>query len=119
MTTDDAPARAYRAYKQYIDAVFVPHTQIPLPPWENLSETHRAAWANFRHGGWLMLVLRRKTGERLFLFGNDGPIVLTVVERADGSMRIGIEADRAVIVVREENLTAEQQAAVRATGIRC
>ncbi len=46
-----------------------------------------------------MLVLSRKIGERI-LIGND--IAITVVRVGQGGVRIGIDAPRDMVVVREE-----------------
>lgn len=46
-----------------------------------------------------MLVLSRKTGERI-LIGDD--IAVTVVRVAQGSVRIGVEAPDDMAIVREE-----------------
>ncbi len=47
-----------------------------------------------------MLVLSRKPGERIFV-GNDITITVTKIDRA-GCVRIGIDAPRSVLVIREE-----------------
>ena len=46
-----------------------------------------------------MLIITRKTGERIML-GND--IVVHVMEVVGGSVRLGIEAPRSIPVYREE-----------------
>ncbi|MBO5438383.1 MAG: carbon storage regulator [Thermoguttaceae bacterium] len=46
-----------------------------------------------------MLVLSRKTGDRI-LIGDD--IAVTIVRVAQGTVRIGIEAPSGVAIVREE-----------------
>lgn len=46
-----------------------------------------------------MLVLSRKIGERIWI-GND--IAITVVRITGGGVRIGVEAPRALAVMREE-----------------
>ena len=46
-----------------------------------------------------MLVLSRKVGERI-LIGDD--ITITVVRVAQGTVRIGVEAPRDMMVVRQE-----------------
>jgi carbon storage regulator len=47
----------------------------------------------------MMLVLTRKAGERI-LIGDD--IVITVVRTGRDAIRIGVDAPRAVSVIREE-----------------
>lgn len=55
-----------------------------------------------------MLVLTRKPGEKIIL---DGNITLTVVEVTGKGVRLGIDAPKAVRVLREELLAgAEDQA---------
>lgn len=52
-----------------------------------------------------MLVLSRKLGERIILDVPDQkPIVVTVVEIDRGKIKIGFDADRTVIISREELL---------------
>jgi len=46
-----------------------------------------------------MLVLSRKVGERI-LVGDD--VVITVVRLTNGGVRLGIEAPKETVVVREE-----------------
>jgi carbon storage regulator len=68
-----------------------------------------------------MLVLTRKVGEKI-LVGDD--VVVSVVEVGRGSVRLGVEAPRAVSILRfevyeriqEENLNASRSAA--STDIR-
>lgn len=48
-----------------------------------------------------MLVLTRKIGEKIHIGDN---VILTVVEIDRGKVRIGIEAPRDIIVMREELL---------------
>ena len=55
-----------------------------------------------------MLVLSRKVGERI-LIGDD--ITITVVRVAQGTVRIGVEAPREMMVVREEVAEALQRLA--------
>ena len=47
-----------------------------------------------------MLVLSRKPGERIFV-GNDITITVTQIDRS-GRVRIGIDAPKSVLVIREE-----------------
>ena len=46
-----------------------------------------------------MLVLRRKPGQRI-LFSNG--VVITVCQTKSGSVRLGIEAPKDVVILREE-----------------
>lgn len=57
-----------------------------------------------------MLVLSRKTGERIILGEGVSRIVLTVVEIDRGKMRIGIEAPKDVKIMREELLSPAERA---------
>jgi carbon storage regulator len=52
-----------------------------------------------RHGVEAMLVLSRKSGERI-LIGDD--VAITVVRIGPSSVRIGIEAPKSMNIVREE-----------------
>lgn len=54
-----------------------------------------------------MLVLSRKTGERIQI-GND--VVVTIVRIGPNNVRIGIEAPRELSVIREELVGFDQQA---------
>ena len=49
-----------------------------------------------------MLILSRRVGESVVIV--DPPIRITLLEMRGGSVRIGFEADRAIIIHREENL---------------
>ena len=49
-----------------------------------------------------MLVLTRKTSERLVIRVGDKEIVVTLVETDRGRCRLGITADRDVVILREE-----------------
>lgn len=51
-----------------------------------------------------MLVIDRRIGERIAI-GDE--IVITVVRKAKGKVRIGIDAPREVLVLREELLDRE------------
>ncbi|MGA2255326.1 MAG: carbon storage regulator [Thermoguttaceae bacterium] len=55
-----------------------------------------------------MLVLSRKTGERLVI---DAKITVTVIEVTGGQIRLGIEAPKEVPVRREEVAVRESVAA--------
>ena len=46
-----------------------------------------------------MLVLSRKSGERILI---DGGIVITVLEACNGKVRLGIQAPEDVLVLRDE-----------------
>jgi carbon storage regulator CsrA len=56
-----------------------------------------------------MLVLGRQTGERIYLETSDGPIWITIINTERGRCRLGVEAPRTVIVMREELLSDEQK----------
>jgi carbon storage regulator len=60
-----------------------------------------------------MLVLSRKQSEKLFI-GED--ICVTVVRLGDGQVRLGIEAPRAVSIVRAE--LRERDRLTRTPGLR-
>jgi carbon storage regulator len=47
-----------------------------------------------------MLVLSRHKDERIFI--NGGEIIITVIDLRDGKVRLGFEADRSVVIHREE-----------------
>ena len=52
-----------------------------------------------------MLVLRRKTGERILI---DGRIEVTVLRVRGGKVRLGVAAPRSVRVLRQEVLRREE-----------
>lgn len=55
-----------------------------------------------------MLVLSRKRGEKIVI---DGPCKIIILEaKSNGACRIGIEAEKAVQVVREELLDRKKPA---------
>ena len=57
-----------------------------------------------------MLVLSRKQGEQIVIVADGREIVLTVVEfRSYGKVRLGIEADKDVIINRKEIHKAPSQ----------
>lgn len=57
-----------------------------------------------------MLVLSRKTNERIFITTPHGDqIVLTLVEIRGAKVRIGFQAGRDVRIFREELLTPQQE----------
>lgn len=54
-----------------------------------------------------MLVLSRKANEKIFVAvpGRENPIVVQIIRvRDDGVVRVGIEADRDIVIAREELL---------------
>lgn len=51
-----------------------------------------------------MLVLSRKLGERIMIGTGADQVVLTIVEIDRGKIRIGIEAPKDVVIMREELL---------------
>ena len=59
-----------------------------------------------------MLVLSRKVGERIRI-GDE--ITVTVVRLVGGSVRIGVEAPREMLVVREELLPQESDPVAKQT----
>jgi len=60
-----------------------------------------------------MLVLSRKVGERI-LIGDD--IAVTVVRVGQGMVRIGVEAPRSYLVLRDEVKQREQAKAAKGNG---
>ena len=58
-----------------------------------------------------MLVLSRKVGERILIGEN---VAVTVVRVSQGTVRIGVEAPKGVVIVREE--IKGQQAADAKSG---
>ena len=60
-----------------------------------------------------MLVLSRKTGERI-LIGDD--VAITVVRIGPNSVRIGIEAPRSMNIVREELCDFGEQTRAKGTA---
>ena len=56
-----------------------------------------------------MLVLSRRTNQKIVLNTTDGPIKLTVVRIGGGQVRLGIEAPAEVHVVRSELIEADRQ----------
>lgn len=53
-----------------------------------------------------MLVLKRRKNERIVV---NGPCVIKIADVCGGSVKVGIEADPEVLIVREELLTAKQK----------
>ncbi len=51
-----------------------------------------------------MLVLSRKVGERIVIGSGANAIIVTVLEVVGGKVRVGIEADRSIPVIRAELL---------------
>jgi len=60
-----------------------------------------------------MLVLSRKVGERI-LIGDD--IAVTVVRVGQGMVRIGVEAPRSYLVLRDEVKQREEAKAAKGNG---
>ena len=60
-----------------------------------------------------MLVLTRRIGEKIIAQIGDVAIAIMPVKAEGGWARIGIEAPREVLVLREELLTPEQKAALQ------
>lgn len=64
-----------------------------------------------------MLVLTRKENEQITLETSDGLIVLTVVDvRADGRVRVGIDAPKSIPVHRREVYERTKKTALEAEG---
>lgn len=66
---------------------------------KHVSHGYRDVWNTRKRRSNDMLVLSRKTGERI-LIGDD--VAITVVRIGPNSVRVGIEAPRSMNIVREE-----------------
>ena len=55
-----------------------------------------------------MLILTRRIGEKLILKEDDKPpITVVITDVKDTQVRLGIEADRSVVILREELLNEQ------------
>jgi len=61
-----------------------------------------------------MLVLRRRTNERLVIYTSDGPIVIKASEHSDSIVKFAIQAPDSIRILREELLTRDQLEAIEA-----
>ncbi len=57
-----------------------------------------------------MLVLSRKNNQSILIRGRDGEIKVVVVESEKGKIRLGIEAPKGYLILREEVVTEIRQA---------
>jgi carbon storage regulator len=64
-----------------------------------------------------MLVLSRKKNEGILIKGKDGDIRIVVIEADKGKIRLGIEAPKGCVILREE-LISEIEAANKASVLQ-
>lgn len=57
-----------------------------------------------------MLVLSRKNNQSILIRGKEGEIRVVVVESEKGRIRLGIEAPKGYLILREEVVTEVRQA---------
>ncbi len=57
-----------------------------------------------------MLVLSRKNNQSILIRGRDGEIRVVVIESEKGKIKLGIEAPRGYLILREEVVTEIRQA---------
>ncbi len=57
-----------------------------------------------------MLVLSRKNNQSILIRGREGEIRVVVVESEKGKIRLGIEAPKGYLILREEVVTEIRQA---------
>ncbi len=57
-----------------------------------------------------MLVLSRKNNQSILIRGREGEIRVVVVESEKGRIRLGIEAPKGYLILREEVVTEVRQA---------
>ncbi len=57
-----------------------------------------------------MLVLSRKNNQSILIRGKEGEIRVVVVESEKGKIRLGIEAPKGYLILREEVVTEIRQA---------